>query len=187
MWFRLPDVHPLAAINSQGHFDSQPTLDPSGKHLYFVSDRPGGNGGTDIWYSSRPSTSSDDWSEPHPMPEPLKLRVMRFRPIFRPTIPTTLYFASNGHETVGGYDLFKAHIAGGRYSDPANLGKPINTASDEVFPTALNDTAFFWASNEPADEAGMNLYTITRTRGNELAAHPEVATRASEDRAPAHG
>src|ERR1019366_2811978 len=42
------EIRSLTALNSEGHFDSQPTLDPSGTHIYFVSDRPGGNGGTDI-------------------------------------------------------------------------------------------------------------------------------------------
>ena len=170
----LTDVTPLTSINSPGHFDSQPTLDPSGTHLYFVSDRPGGDGGTDIWYSSRPSARSQDWSAPQPLPEPINTPCDEISPFIPSSDSTVLYFASNGHETVGGYDLFKSHIEDGRISDPENLGKPINTASDEVFPTALNDTAFFWASNRPANEAGMNLYTITRTRGNEIAAHPEI-------------
>ncbi len=171
----LSDVRPLTAINSTGHFDSQPTLDPSGTHLYFVSDRPGGDGGTDIWYSSRSSSISQDWSAPQPLPEPVNSECDELSPFIPPYDSTTLYFASNGHETVGGYDLFKTHINDGRFSEPENLGKPINTASDEVFPSALNDTAFFWSSNQPANMAGMNLYTITRTRGPEMAVHLKVA------------
>ena len=171
----LSDVRPLTAINSTGHFDSQPTLDPSGTHLYFVSDRPGGDGGTDIWYSSRSSSISQDWSAPQPLPEPVNSECDELSPFIPPYDSTTLYFASNGHETVGGYDLFKTHINDGRFSEPENLGKPINTAADEVFPSALNDTAFFWSSNQPASEAGMNLYTITRTRGPEMAVHLKVA------------
>jgi len=171
----LTDIRSLTAINSHGHFDSQPTLDPSGRHLYFVSDRPGGDGGTDIWYSERLSANSEDWSAPQPLPEPVNTPCDEISPFIPWYDSTTLYFASNGHETVGGYDLFKTHITNGRFSDPENLGKPINTTSDEVFPSALNDTAFFWSSNTPASAAGMNLYTITRTRGGELATHPEVA------------
>ncbi|HZK76605.1 MAG TPA: OmpA family protein [Candidatus Kapabacteria bacterium] len=188
----LSDVRPLTAINAQGHFDSQPTLDPSGTHLYFVSDRPGGDGGTDIWYSERhpllsnnsPSFSRrgqgvvsgwSDWSAPQPLPEPVNTPCDELSPFIPTYDSTTLYFASNGHETVGGYDLFKTHINDGRFSEPENLGKPINTASDEVFPSALNDTAFFWSSNQSASEARMNLYTITRTRGRQFAVNPQVA------------
>jgi len=157
------DIRELTALNSERYFDSQPTLDISGTHIYFVSDRPGGNGGTDIWYSERPTSTSKNWTEPRPLPEPVNSACDELSPFISPSDPNTLYFSSNGHETVGGYDLFKTHITEGRYSEPENLGKPINTPSDEVFPTALNDTAFFWSSNAPASEGGMNLYTITRT------------------------
>ena len=157
------DIRPLAALNSDRHFDSQPTLDPSGTHIYFVSDRPGGNGGTDIWYSERSSPTSSNWSQPQPLPEPVNSACDELCPFISPTDPNTLYFSSDGHETVGGYDLFKTHITGGRYSEPENLGEPINTTSDELFPTALNDTAFFWSSNVASNDSGMNLYTITRT------------------------
>lgn len=169
------DIRPLTAINAQGHFDSQPSLDPSGTHLYFVSDRPGGDGGTDIWFSTRSSSNSQDWSVPQPLPEPVNTPCDELSPFIPSYDSTTLYFSSNGHETVGGYDLFKSHIDNSRFSEPENLGKPINTTSDEVFPSALNDTAFFWSSNQPTDEAGMNLYTITRTRGPEMAVHLKVA------------
>ncbi|HEY3876006.1 MAG TPA: OmpA family protein [Candidatus Kapabacteria bacterium] len=159
----LSDVESLDRINTVGHFDSQPAIDPTGTHLYFVSDRAGGDGGTDIWYSERSSARSGEWSAPQPLPEPVNSPCDEISPFIPSFDPTTLYFASNGHETVGGYDLFKIHIHNGEYSEPENLGKPMNTTADEVFPSALNDTAFFWASNAATSMGGMNLYTITRT------------------------
>ncbi len=170
----LSNVHALMPLNAEGHFDSQPTLDPTGTHIYFVSDRQGGDGGTDIWFSQRTSAASNDWSAPQPLPEPVNSACDELSPFILASDPNTLYFSSNGHETVGGYDLFKTHITNGRYSDPENLGKPINTTADEVFPSALNDTAFFWSSNKPASAAGMNLYTITRTLISPLTAHGEI-------------
>ncbi len=171
----ISNIQPLSKLNADGHFDSQPALDATGTHIYFVSDRPGGDGGTDIWYSERTSATSNDWIAPQPLPEPVNSACDELSPFILASDPNTLYFASNGHETVGGYDLFKTHIANGRYSVPENLGKPINTPSDEVFPSALNDTAFFWSSNAPAMMGGMNLYTITRTLIPLLAAHGEVS------------
>jgi OmpA family/WD40-like Beta Propeller Repeat len=176
----LSDVHAITSLNAEGHFDSQPTLDATGTHIYFVSDRPGGNGGTDIWFSERTSASTNDWSKPQPLPEPVNSACDELSPFMLASDPNTLYFSSNGHETVGGYDLFKTHITNGRsagsllYSEPENLGKPINTPYDEVFPSALNDTAFFWSSDAPASEAGMNLYTITHTFIPQLTANGEV-------------
>ncbi len=170
----LSDVHTLMALDAKGQFDSQPTLDATGTHLYFVSDRAGGDGGTDIWFSQRTSATSNDWSEPQPLPEPVNTACDELSPFMLASDPNTLYFASNGHETVGGYDLFKTHITNGRFSQPENLGKPINTPYDEVFPSALNDTAFFWSSDAPASVAGMNLYTITRTFITQFTANDEV-------------
>ncbi len=188
----LSGLKPLTALNAEGNFDSQPTLDATGTHIYFVSDRAGGDGGTDIWYSERTSATSNDWIAPQPLPEPVNTACDELSPFILTSDPNTLYFASNGHETVGGYDLFRTHITNGRYSVPENLGKPINTAYDEVFPSALNDTAFFWSSNAPANAAGMNLYTITRTLISEHAAHGEVpapgrieANHLQEDTTPA--
>jgi len=170
----MTDIHPLSALNSERYFDSQPTLDPAGTHIYFVSDRPGGNGGTDIWYSERPSATSAEWSAPQPLPDPVNTACDEISPFIPSYDPNTLYFASNGHATVGGYDLFKTRISNGRFSEPENLGKPINTAADEVFPFALNDTAFFWSSNVAASESGMNLYTITRTFIPQITAKGQV-------------
>jgi len=168
------DVRELTALNSEHHFDSQPTLDATGTRIYFISDRPGGMGGTDIWYSERTSISSADWSEPRPLPEPVNSACDELSPYIPSYDPHTLYFASNGHATVGGYDLFKTRIIDGRYSEPENLGKPINTQYDETFPVALNDTAFFWSSNMPSSEQGMNLYTTTRSYMGQLAGRGKV-------------
>ncbi len=159
----LTDIHPLSALNSLSHFESQPAVSPDGLDIYFVSDRPGGNGGTDIWHASRRSVSSQEWSAPEPLAPPLNSECDEMSPFISPSDPNALYFASNGHETVGGYDLFKSEIKHGVFSDPQNIGKPINSPFDEMFPVPLNDTAFFWSSNMPGNQSGFNLFTITRT------------------------
>lgn len=170
----LTEIHPIVALNSNGHFDSQPTLDPTGLHVYFVSDRPSGSGGTDIWTAHRNTTSDQNWSAPEPLPMPVNSECDELSPYISPNDPNTFYFASNGHATVGGYDLFKATIKDGRIGEPQNLGKPINTAYDEIFPVALNDTAFFWSSNLPSGSGGMDLYTITRTTLGQPEAHGHI-------------
>ena len=67
----MTEVKPIAALNSLNHFDSQPTLSPDGIHIYFVSDRSGGRGGTDIWVAERSSVGTQNWSEPIPLPGPV--------------------------------------------------------------------------------------------------------------------
>ena len=159
----MVDIQSIAMLNSS-HFDSQPAISPDGTHIYFVSDRPGGYGGTDIWYAKRSDIHAQGWSRPTPLPETVNTECDELSPYISPTDPGTLYFSSNGHATVGGYDLFKSRIEDGEFLGAENLGKPINTASDEIFPVAMNDTAFFWSSNKPGNEKGMDLYTITRSR-----------------------
>ena len=164
----ITNVLPLRTLNQLSTFESQPTLDPTGKTIYFVSDRVGGEGGTDIWYSERASTSAE-WSTPKPLPPPVNSPCDELSPSFSPD-GKTVYFSSNGHATVGGYDLFKSHVlpssgaGAASFSEPENLGIPINTRYDEIFPFALNDTAFFWSSNKPSDTHNRNLYTITHER-----------------------
>lgn len=159
----ITNIRTLRGVNAAQHFDAQPALDATGLNLYFISDRPGGSGGTDIWHASRRTVAAEEWSVPEPLAPPVNSECDEVSPFISATEPNMLYFASNGHETVGGYDLFKSEIKGGIYSDPQNLGKPINSAYDEAFPVRLSDTAFFWASNMPALEHHFNLYTITRT------------------------
>jgi hypothetical protein len=179
----LSDVHPVTSLNLRGHFDSQPTLDPTGHRIYFVSDRPGGSGGTDIWYAERASTSGESWSEPRPLPPPVNTECDELSPfIASSSDPVTFYFSSNGHATVGGYDLFRTTIRNGQFSEPQNLGIPINTKFDEIFPTAVNDTAFFWASNMPASESGMNIYTITRNNVPTVGGHGQLPSERPETR-----
>lgn len=159
----LQTVTPIAQLNKQRFFDAQPALTPDGKTIYFVSDRDSGAGGTDIWYATRSNIQSQDWTEPQPVPGEINTPCDELSP-FVTKDGNTFYFSSNGHETVGGYDLFRATKSGSRsWSTPQNLGMPINTKEDEIFPVALNDTAFFYTSNQPSALAGMNIYTITRS------------------------
>ena len=170
----ITNIRSAGTINAATFFDSQPALDATGLNIYFISDRTGGSGGTDLWHASRASLSQD-WSAPEPLAPPVNSECDEISPFISPTESNILYFASNGHETVGGYDLFKTEIRGRTYSEPQNLGKPINSQYDEVFPVLLNDTAFFWASNMPAREHHFNFYTITRTILNPIAGKGKVA------------
>ncbi len=164
----LTHIDTLAGVNLVNYFDGQPAITSDGLTIYFTSDRHGGEGGTDIWYSTRQSISSRQWAEPRPLPAPINTPCDEISPSLSHD-GTLLFFASNGHATVGGYDLFKSKSVstGGSgaplWASPENLGVPINTPYDEVFPYSLNDTAFFYTSNQPASIGGRNIYTLTRT------------------------
>jgi hypothetical protein len=192
----LTHIDTLAGTNLLHYFDGQPTISPDGLTLYFVSDRHGGEGGTDIWFTTRSSINSTRWAEPQPLPAPINTPCDEISPSLSHD-GKLLFFASNGHATVGGYDLFKSKAEAispqgvTLWSDPENLGAPINTQYDEVFPYALNDSAFFYTSNQPAAIPGRNIFTLTRTylplNANERAiAENQVPVRAALDSQARH-
>ena len=76
----------------------------------------------------------------------------------------TIYFSSNGHEGMGGYDIYKAHRQpDGTWSEPINLGYPINTAADELyyFPTSDSLVALM-ASSRPGGYGGLDIYSVVK-------------------------
>ncbi|MCP4459821.1 MAG: OmpA family protein, partial [Cytophagales bacterium] len=127
-------------VNS-AFWDSQPTLSADGKTLYFVSTRSGGIGGRDIWITH---FKGGNWS----LPENLGSRVNTKRDETTPFIHSnneTLFFSSDGHVGMGGFDLLKASKTKDGWQNIENLGYPINTFQDEVslFITADGGTAYF--------------------------------------------
>src|SRR5690606_10655054 len=115
-------------INTKYH-ESSASLGPDGRTLYFVSDRPGGVGGRDIWVAYKDSKGR--WKEVRNIRElntPYDEEAVFIHPDGR-----TLYFSSKGHNTMGGYDIFKSTYKDGYWSKPENLGVPINTADDDLY------------------------------------------------------
>lgn len=151
-------------INSR-YYESQPALSADGRQLYFVSDRPGGLGLRDIWRSER--SASGDWSEPVNLGSPVNTLYNEASPFIHPN-GQSLFFASEGHIGMGGYDLFvadKSVAADGKsaWSTPVNLGYPINTAEDQasLFVSA-NGTRAYYSYEEQKDGVSQKsrLYTF---------------------------
>ena len=133
-------------VNSM-YWESQPCMSSDGKTLYFASNRPGGFGGSDIWMSQISETGV--WSEPVNLGSNVNTPGDENSPFIHPD-GETLYFASNGHPGMGGFDLFLSRReSGNRWSAAQNLGYPINTYSDEttLSVNAQGDTAYFSSDN----------------------------------------
>lgn len=141
-------------------WDAHPALSPDGTVLFFASDRPGGYGGTDIWYSVQ---RAGTWSQPYNCGAMVNTACDEITPFVTPD-GKHLLFSSAGHETVGGYDIFSTDLSSEFYTTakqgkPAeqtlqlasNLGTPINSADDELFPStpAQFDTLLYFSSNRP--------------------------------------
>ena len=143
-------------INRNDSWESQPSLSSDGKLLFFASDRPGSYGGSDIWYSTRKSDGS--WSDPVNM-GPVINTTKNERSPFLHTDSKTLYFSSNGHDGLGGQDIFYSKLDSKRHwTDPVNIGYPINTENDEVdFFVSLDGKTGYFSSNNYGDQ-DWNIY-----------------------------
>jgi hypothetical protein len=138
-------------INTDGNgWTSYPSLNSTGEVLFFSSDRAGGFGGTDIWYSVR--EKGGEWSAAVNCGGAINTSCDEISPFVSPN-DKELYFSSNGGETVGGYDIFKSTISEefwskireggsegvrnrrGMFSNRKNERTPLNTVSDEIMPT----------------------------------------------------
>lgn len=123
-------------INTK-YVESSASYTPDGKTLYFSSDKPGGFGGKDLYRVTQ--LPNGEWSLPISLGEKINTPYDDDAPFIHPN-NTTLYFSSKGHQTIGGYDVFKSewnHEMG--WSEPNNMGHPINTTRDDIFFTVSAD------------------------------------------------
>lgn len=141
-----------ATINTR-YYESQPSLSADGRRLYFISDRPGGKGRRDIW---RADLGTDGgWSEPVNIGAPVNTPANEASPFIHAN-GQSLFFASEGHTGLGGYDLFVsdslAVIDSARWSTPTNLGYPINTSEDQAsLFVAANGRRAYYSYEEQKD------------------------------------
>jgi outer membrane protein OmpA-like peptidoglycan-associated protein len=131
-------------INTQ-YWESQPSLSADGNVLFFVSNRPAGKGGRDIYMSRRDENGF--WEEAENLGEPVNTAGDEVSPFIHAN-GITLFFSSNEHPGFGGYDLFSTEWEKQAWAIPGNLGYPINTDEDQVslFISASGKTGYY--SNE---------------------------------------
>ncbi|MDR1725379.1 MAG: OmpA family protein [Bacteroidales bacterium] len=114
-------------VNSK-YWDTQPSIASDGRTLYFVSNRPGGYGGSDIYVTYR--KKNETWTKAKNIGSVINTDGDECSPFIHPS-NTILYFSSNAHLTMGGLDILFSKIDNGKFSTPENIGCPINTAGDE--------------------------------------------------------
>lgn len=145
-------------INSK-YWESQPSIASNGQQLYFVSDRPEGYGGTDIWVSN---FGSNGWEEPINLGREINTAKDEQFPFIH-SDGTTLYFSSEGHIGMGKSDLYVTHLKpDNSWEKPKNLGYPINTIGDDwnLIVSRDGETAFYSTNRMKGGFGGMDLYTF---------------------------
>lgn len=123
-------------INTGGNQDHA-SFSPNGNRIYLSSDRRGGEGGLDIWYSDK--QGDGQWGTPVNMGVNINTEQDESSAYISPS-EGRFIFASKGHFNMGGYDIFRCEMGGdGTWGQPVNIGYPINTTSDDTYYVPLND------------------------------------------------
>ncbi len=149
----------LGANINTDFWESTPSLSPDNQTLYFSSNKPGGYGGKDIWISYK--SASGYWGTPVNAGSIINTSGDETAPFIHAD-NKHLYFVSNGHPGYGNGDLFVSmHDTGNTWSDPINLGYPINTADDEGALTIAPDgeTAYF-SSDRYSKTHSLDIYSV---------------------------
>ncbi len=175
-------------VNVSGHTTTQPAVgwDEEQKKfvLYFVTDRPGGHGGLDIW------CSAISWDGKYETPYPLPLNSAQddVTPFFD-RAAQVLYFSTNGHGGAGGFDIFLAEKKSDMWTKPYSLGRPFNSSYDDLYFSMHESSKMaYFTSDRPGSLCGgakggecYDLYQVNqsvpkfRTRSFEPEESPSVS------------
>jgi len=149
----------LGDVVNSSFWESQPSFSSDGRSLYFVSNRPGGLGGSDIYVTRR--DDQGDWSKPENLGNVVNTSEAERGPFIHPD-GKSLYFSSKGHPGMGEGDIFLSLLNyDGSWSEPLNIGYPLNTEADEVTFIVDNQGKYAYYSSAAADGFGLqDIYRI---------------------------
>jgi len=150
------------------YYEDGACLSPDGNTLYFVSERPGGYGRADIYKADK--VSRTEWSKPENLGPMVNSEYDEGAPFMAPD-GHTLFISSDGHNSMGGYDIFKTYMNdSGKWVAPINLGYPINTVNNEKGFTISGDarTGYF-SSDRKGGTGKRDIYIADLTNYSVLA------------------
>lgn len=147
----------IKGINSKS-WEGSACLSPDESIIYFSSERPGGLGGRDLWFSIK--LPDGTWGTPKNLGPSINTKFDEDAP-FVHFDGKTLFFSSTGHNSIGGYDIFRSDLKKGAWSLPYNLGKPVNTPQDDKFYFVSPDGKRGYYSTEKAKGEGeQDIYMV---------------------------
>lgn len=149
-------------------WEGSATLSPDGRTIYFASERPGGYGGRDIWMAELQPDGS--WGNVKNLGATVNTADNEDSPFMHPN-GTSLVFSSEGHNSMGGYDIFIAELNQNAvsFSAAVNIGYPINTAGDDKYFTISTDGKHgYYSSGKPGGLGNQDLYSVEIKSGSLL-------------------
>lgn len=146
-------------INTK-YWESHGFISEDGSQIVFASDRPGGFGGLDLYIANK---INGDWGPAINLGPEINTQFNEDRP-FLISNGKTLFFSSQGHENIGGYDIFRSDKqTNGLWNKPKNLGYPINTPDDNIFFMPIGDgkSGYYSTVKESGGFGKEDIYKIT--------------------------
>ncbi|QCX37792.1 hypothetical protein FF125_04830 [Aureibaculum algae] len=143
-------------FNSDEFQTGLPSLTVDEKKLYFVSDRPGSIGKTDIWVVD--VNEDGTYSEPENLGSEVNTEEREMFPHIDGD--NVLYFSSNGHAGFGNLDLFASKIYDHTISEPINLGEPLNSPKDDFAYILRDETQGYFSSNRKEGKGDDDIYSF---------------------------
>jgi len=147
-------------INKGNFRESSVSVSRDSMVLYFISNRKGGQGRQDIWVSYK-TQDGKKWQSPENL-GPVVNTKYNEETVEISSDGRDLYFSSKGHNSMGGYDVFKTHREDdGTWTEPENIGYPINTPGDDVFfMLSPNEKFGYYASDRKGGYGDKDIYEI---------------------------
>lgn len=155
------------AINTSS-WETSACITPDGNTLYFVSDRTGGLGGRDIWKCTK--LPNGNWSFAQNVGSPINTPYDEESPFIHPS-GNILFFSSQGHQSIGGFDIFFSTKGDKGWDQPLNIGYPINTTDDDLYYVTSPDgkRGYYSSSSRPEGYGEKDLYMISTPEKKEQA------------------
>lgn len=146
------------SLNTPKYLESTASITPDGKTIYFASDRLGGMGGMDIYKTTMQANNT--WSAPVNLGPTINTKANEDAPYIHPD-QKTLFFTSDGHNTMGGRDIFVSRLMDNKWTKPENMGYPVNTtANDNYFTLIADGTRAYFSSDRKGGMGGQDIYYI---------------------------
>lgn len=153
-------AEPFGSNVNTSNWETSACLTPDGNTLYFVSNRPGGLGGRDIWKCVK--LPNGKWSLAVNLGAPINTPYDEESPFIHPS-GTLLFFSSKGHNSIGGFDIFFSSLTDNVWEKPLNIGYPINTPDDDVFYVTSPDgkRGYYSSSSRSEGYGEKDIYKIS--------------------------
>ncbi len=144
-------------INRRDTWESQASVTANADYLYFTSDREGGFGGLDLYRCKR--LADGTWSAPQVLGKNINTKYDEKSPFIH-SDSRTLYFTSNGHAGLGGFDIFLSKsVTDSSWEAARNIGYPINSEEDDLgLFVSLDGKTGYFSSNKLRANTGWDLY-----------------------------